>query len=89
MNLLIDDIKTFREFNIKNSSVCRFSCGGHLLAAVSAKDIHVYSSINFQKVVRISFLLTFSAVVQLNAMRRIINWCRVRSREKENFTTLL
>ena len=52
MNLLIDDIKTFREFPLRNSRVCRFSCGGHLLAAVVAdKDIAVYSTINFKQVV--------------------------------------
>ena len=51
MNLLIDDIKTFREFPLRNSRVCRFSCGGHLLAAVSEKDIAVYSTINFKRVV--------------------------------------
>ena len=54
MNLLIDDIKTFREFPLRNSRVCRFSCGGHLLAAVVAdKDIAVYSTINFKRVVSI------------------------------------
>ena len=51
MNLLIDDIKTFREFPLRSSRVCRFSCGGHLLAAVSQKDIAVYSTINFKRVV--------------------------------------
>ena len=54
MNILIDDIKPFREFPIKNSSVCSFSSGGNLLAAVSAKDIQVYSSINFKKLVSCS-----------------------------------
>ena len=51
MNLLIDDIKTFREFPLRDSRVCRFSCGGHLLAAVSEKDIAVYSTINFKRLV--------------------------------------
>ena len=37
MNLLIDDIKTFREFPLRNSRVCRFSCGGHLLSRMSVK----------------------------------------------------
>ena len=58
MNLLIDDIKTFREFPIRSSRVCKFSNGGHLLAAVSEKDIAVYSTIHFKRVVNkwISFL---------------------------------
>lgn len=52
MNLLIDDIKTYREFPIRGSRVCKFSCGGHLLAAVSDKDIAVYSTIHFKRIVR-------------------------------------
>jgi hypothetical protein len=43
MNLLIDDIKTFREFQFKNSTSCSFSSGGHLLAAVSHNKIGIYS----------------------------------------------
>ena len=42
MNLLIDDIKTFREFQFKNSTACSFSCGGHLLAAVSHNKIGIF-----------------------------------------------
>ena len=34
-------------FSLKASRVCTFSPGGHLLAAVSGKDIHVFSSVNF------------------------------------------
>ena len=65
MNLLIDDIKTFREFPLRNSRVCRFSCGGHLLAAVVAdKDIAVYSTINFKRVVS----STVVAVVVVKAL---------------------
>ena len=62
MNLLIDDIKTFREFPLRNSRVCRFSCGGHLLAAVSLKDIAVYSTINFKRVVSDAHVKMKSAV---------------------------
>ena len=51
MNLLIDDIKTFREFQFKNSTSCSFSCGGHLLAAVSHNRIGVYSSVDFRNIV--------------------------------------
>ena len=52
MNLLIDDIKTFREFNVRNCSACAFSCGGHLLAAVSGNVVSVFSSVNFRNTVR-------------------------------------
>ena len=51
MNLLIDDIKTFREFNVRNCIGCAFSCGGHLLAAVSHNIISVFSSVNFKNTV--------------------------------------
>ena len=53
MNLLIDDIKTFREFQFKNSTSCCFSCGGHLLAAVSHNKIGVYSSVDFENIVNL------------------------------------
>ena len=56
MNLLIDDIRVFKEFHLKNSTVCSFSCGGHLLAAVSNKEIQVFSSISFDKMVGIEKL---------------------------------
>lgn len=49
MNLLIDDIRVFREFPVKDSGVCSFSRGGHLLAAVSKREIHVYSTIHFRR----------------------------------------
>nr|XP_040582177.1 cilia- and flagella-associated protein 57-like [Lepeophtheirus salmonis] len=49
MNILIDDIRTFREFNVKASSVSSFSCGGHLLAAASSvPQISLFSTVDFQ-----------------------------------------
>ena len=60
MNLLIDDIRTFREFSMKSANVCSFSNGGHLLAATSDRDILVYSSIHFNKMVTRDKLLTNS-----------------------------
>ena len=51
MNLLIDDIKTFREFHVRNCTSCAFSCGGHLLAAVSHNKISVFSSVDFRNTV--------------------------------------
>ena len=54
MNLLIDDIKTFREFKFKNSTSCSFSCGGHLLAAVSHNKIAIFSSVNFKNMVNLN-----------------------------------
>ena len=53
LNLLIDDIRPFREFSIKASVACAFSRGGHLIAAVDAKDIRVFSSISYKQMVPI------------------------------------
>ncbi len=55
MNLLIDDIKMFREFAFKNSTACAFSCGGHLLAAVSNNLISIFSSVDFRSIVSMHF----------------------------------
>ena len=54
MNLLIDDIKNFREFPFKNSTSCSFSCGGHLLAAVSHNNIAIYSSVDFRNILNLT-----------------------------------
>ncbi len=53
MNLLMDDIRPFREFSLRASPVCSFSRGGHLVAAVDAanNDIAVFSSIHFKEMV--------------------------------------
>ena len=56
MNLLIDDIRAYHEFDLRNSSVSSFSRGGHLLAAVANKDIQVFSTIHFNKMVSIIIL---------------------------------
>ena len=42
MNLLMDDIRTFKEFSVKACNECVFSTGGHLFAAVSGNAIHLY-----------------------------------------------
>lgn len=55
MNLLIDDIRMFREFPFKNSTACAFSCGGHLLAAVSHNRIAIFSSVDFRNIVSFQF----------------------------------
>ncbi|KAG4096896.1 WD40 repeat-like protein [Neocallimastix lanati (nom. inval.)] len=48
MNILVDDIRTFKEFNIRNCRECKFSNGGQYFAAVSGNDIHVYSTWSFE-----------------------------------------
>ncbi|XP_071508423.1 cilia- and flagella-associated protein 57-like [Diadema antillarum] len=50
MNLLIDDIKKFKEFPIRGCRECSFSNGGHLFAAVHGNVIQIYSSTTFENV---------------------------------------
>ena len=42
MNLLMDDIRSYREFPVKGCRECRFSHGGQLFAAVSGNTIQLY-----------------------------------------------
>jgi len=48
MNILVDDIRTFKEFNIRNCRECQFSNGGQYFAAVCGNDIHIYSTWTFE-----------------------------------------
>lgn len=48
MNILIDDIRIFKEFTIRGCRECAFSNGGHLFAAVHGNIIQVYSSTTFE-----------------------------------------
>jgi WD40 repeat protein len=48
MNLLIDDIRPFREFTIRGCRECRFSNGGQYFAAVHANTVQIYSTWNFE-----------------------------------------
>ncbi|KAM8930502.1 cilia- and flagella-associated protein 57 [Pelodytes ibericus] len=50
MNLLIDDIRPFKEFSVRGCRECAFSHGGHLFAAVNGNVIHIYSTTTFQNV---------------------------------------
>uniref|UniRef100_H3CPL1 Cilia and flagella associated protein 57 n=1 Tax=Tetraodon nigroviridis TaxID=99883 RepID=H3CPL1_TETNG len=43
MNLLISDIRIFKEFTVRGCRECAFSNGGHMFAAVSGNVIHIYS----------------------------------------------
>ena len=44
MNLLMDDIRPYKEFAIKGCPECRFSTGGHWFAAVNGNTIQIYST---------------------------------------------
>jgi WD40 repeat protein len=48
MNILIDDIRTFKEIMIRGCRECCFSNGGHLFAAANANLIQVYSTFSFE-----------------------------------------
>jgi len=50
MNILIDDIRPFKEFNIRACKECSFSNGGNLFAAVHGNVIQVYSTTTFENV---------------------------------------
>ncbi|XP_042564894.1 cilia- and flagella-associated protein 57 [Clupea harengus] len=53
MNLLIDDIRTFKEFTVRACRECSFSNGGHFFAAVNGNVIHIYSSTSFENILNL------------------------------------
>jgi len=48
MNLLIDDIRPFREFTVRGCRECKFSNGGQYFAAVTGSTIQIFSTWNFE-----------------------------------------
>ncbi|CAH1154655.1 unnamed protein product [Phaedon cochleariae] len=50
MTIMIDDIITTKEFNIRNCEMTSFSKMGHMFAASNGNVIQVYSSISFEQV---------------------------------------
>nr|XP_011762099.1 cilia- and flagella-associated protein 57 isoform X5 [Macaca nemestrina] len=50
MNLLIDDIRSFKEYSVRGCRECSFSNGGHLFAAVNGNVIHVYTTTNLENI---------------------------------------
>ncbi|MCJ8731889.1 hypothetical protein PDJAM_G00204930 [Pangasius djambal] len=53
MNLLIDDIRTFKEFTVRSCRECVFSHGGHMFAAVNGNVIHLYSTTTFDNILNL------------------------------------
>uniref|UniRef100_A0A670IZG5 Cilia- and flagella-associated protein 57 n=1 Tax=Podarcis muralis TaxID=64176 RepID=A0A670IZG5_PODMU len=53
MNLLIDDIRTFKDFTVRGCRECAFSTGGHLFAAVNGNVIHIYSATSFENIINL------------------------------------
>ncbi|KAI8809706.1 WD40-repeat-containing domain protein [Cladochytrium replicatum] len=50
MNLLIDDLRLFREFSVRGCRECKFSNGGHMFAAVHGNMIQLYSTWTFETI---------------------------------------
>lgn len=48
MNVLMDDIRPFREFGIRGCQECRFSNGGQYFAAVHGTTIQIYNTWTFE-----------------------------------------
>uniref|UniRef100_A0A7S0QB36 Cilia- and flagella-associated protein 57 n=1 Tax=Cryptomonas curvata TaxID=233186 RepID=A0A7S0QB36_9CRYP len=44
MNLVMDDIRPFKEFAVKTCKECRFSHGGHMFAAVNGNTVNVFAT---------------------------------------------
>lgn len=53
MNLLIDDLRTFKEFPIRGCRECKFSNGGQYFAAVNGNIIQIFSTWNFENLVNL------------------------------------
>ncbi|XP_025276247.3 cilia- and flagella-associated protein 57 isoform X9 [Canis lupus familiaris] len=50
MNLLIDDIRSFKEYSVRGCRECSFSNGGHLFAAVNGNVIHIFSTTSLENI---------------------------------------
>ncbi|XP_005410691.1 PREDICTED: cilia- and flagella-associated protein 57 isoform X2 [Chinchilla lanigera] len=50
MNLLIDDIRPFKEYSVRGCRECSFSNGGHLFAAVNGNVIHIFTTTNLENI---------------------------------------
>ncbi|XP_003462565.1 cilia- and flagella-associated protein 57 [Cavia porcellus] len=50
MNLLIDDIRPFKEYSIRGCRECSFSNGGHLFAAVNGNVIHIFTTTSLENI---------------------------------------
>ncbi|KAI6655110.1 WD repeat-containing protein 65-like [Oopsacas minuta] len=50
MNILLDDIRVFKEFVIRGCRECAFAHGGHMFAAVNNNLIQIFSSYSFENI---------------------------------------
>ncbi|XP_064153500.1 cilia- and flagella-associated protein 57-like isoform X1 [Anguilla rostrata] len=54
LNLLIDDVRTFKEFPLAGCRECGFSHGGHVFAVACGTDIHFFSTTTLEKVLKLT-----------------------------------
>ncbi|XP_023563654.1 cilia- and flagella-associated protein 57 isoform X2 [Octodon degus] len=50
MNLLIDDIRPFKEYSVRGCRECSFSNGGHLFAAANGNVIHIFTTTSLENI---------------------------------------
>ena len=84
MNLLMDDIRTFKEFSIKACIECKFSRGGDLFAAAAGNAVNVYNFYTFvciaqlrghnQKVLSLNFDPTGTSLLSAGMDGGVICW---------------
>ncbi|KAJ8011195.1 hypothetical protein DPEC_G00055650 [Dallia pectoralis] len=95
MNLLIDDVRTFKEFTVRGCRECAFSYGGHMFAAVNGNVIHIYSTTTFEnlanlkghngKVRSVAWSADDSRLVSCGTDGAVYEWNTLNSkRESEN-----
>jgi len=48
MNILIDDLKPYKEFNIRGCRECKFSNGGQYFAAAYRNCVHIFSTWSYE-----------------------------------------
>ncbi|CAI5688999.1 cilia- and flagella-associated protein 57 isoform X1 [Oreochromis niloticus] len=97
MNLLIDDIRTFKEFTVRSCRECAFSNGGHMFAAVNGNIIQIYSVTSFDnilnlkghngKVCQIEWSLDDSRVVSCGVDGAVYEW-NTQSGKRESESVL-
>jgi len=84
MNLLMDDIRTFKEFPIKSCKECAFSTGGQYFAVANGNSIQVFHSYTFEcvynlrghagRVNSISWTSDDRVIVSAGADGAVIRW---------------
>ena len=86
LNVLMDDIKPYKDFHIVRAcKECKFSNGGHIFAAVNGDKIHVYNTYSGelvsilrghnQKIKSLYFNLDDTSLISAGAEGAVYEWC--------------